>query len=132
MARNAKKAQQRILNEIKTQLVLQAERWGRKDFYTPLKFEEMELDQCKKILGDLLSEKANIEYELHLLGTSKKEVLIKRERLEVYLKKAARVIAKHEKDIKRMIGKCLGDRNSVNNALKKYAYSPKISVMVGD
>ena len=92
MAKKSKKGQVRILNEIRDQLVLQAERWGRKGYYTPLKLEEIELEQCRKIRSDFLAEKSNLEYEMNMIGTDKREVLIKIERLESYIKKADRVI----------------------------------------
>lgn len=132
MARKNKKSQKSILNEIKTQLILQAERWGRKDYYTQDKLEEMELDQCKKIKGDLLSEKNNIEYELNMLDTDKRDVLIKLERLEAYLKRADKVIKKHEKTITKLYEKKIGDTEMIKKAAKGYSVKPKISVMVGN
>ncbi|MBI5700574.1 hypothetical protein HZC34_01850 [Candidatus Saganbacteria bacterium] len=132
MAKKTKKSQKSILNEIKTQLILQAERWGRKDYYTQDKLEEMELDQCRKIKGDLLSEKNNIEYELNMLDTDKKEVLIKLERLEAYLKRADKVIKKHEKTITKLYEKKIGDTEMIKKAARGYNVKPKISVMVGN
>lgn len=130
MARKQKKAQTKLLNEIKTQLILQAERWGRTDFYTPLKLEELELDQCLKIRGDLLAEKSNLEYELHSLGTDKKEVLIKLERLNLYLRRADYVIRKHAKNINKIIDKTLEGSDVINRALRGLRPMSTVSVMM--
>jgi len=127
-----KKAQLRVLEEIKNQLVLQAERWGREGHYTPLKLEEMELDASWKIKGDFLAEKANLEYELHMLDSDKKESLIKLEKLEGYLKKADRVIVRHEKRIKKMIEKLIGDKGETKKALSLIEKHPRISVLISD
>ena len=131
MARGAKKAQAKILQEIKNQLVLQAERWGKKDHYTPLKLEDLELEQCRKIKGDLLAERSNLDYELHMLDTDKRELLIKLEKLEVYLKRADHVIGRHEKNMSKMIDKSIGDRKKIRNAERLYKKGSAISVLVG-
>ena len=130
MAKKSKKGQLRILNEIRDQLVLQAERWGRKGYYTPLKLEEIELEQCRKIRSDFLAEKSNLEYEMNMLGTDKKEVLIKIERLESYIKKADRVIEAHEKRIEKMLQKMIGDKSAIKKAESYIKTKPRISVMI--
>ncbi|MEE8638320.1 MAG: hypothetical protein V3T21_04655 [Candidatus Margulisiibacteriota bacterium] len=134
MARGSKrkKAQQRVLNEIQHQLVLQAERWGRKDHYTPMKLEEMVLGQCYKIKGDFYGERANLEYELQRIGTDKKECLIKLEKLEGYLKKADRGIKGHRKAIARILDKMVGDKEKVLKVLGKTLRKPAISLMLGE
>jgi hypothetical protein len=129
--RNRKKGQMRLLTEVKDQLLLQADRWGRKGHYTPLKLEEMELEQCRKIKGDLLAEKSNLEYEMSMLGTDKKEVLIKIERLESYIKKADRVIEGHERGISKILDKIVGDKKAVKRAEDLIRSKSQISVMVG-
>lgn len=126
MSRKAAKGQKIILEEIKKQLVTQAERWGRCDYYTPLKLEEIELEQCRKISGELLSEKANLEYELHFLESDKKEVLSKIDRLEIYIKKADRAVKRHEKMIEKIIGGKTGEKIQVG------AKKSKISVLISD
>lgn len=131
MSSKSKKAQNRILTEIRDQLVLQAERWGRTDHYTPLKLEEIELEQCRKIRSDLLAEKSNLEYEMNMLGTDKREVLIKIERLDSYIKKADRVIESHERRIERMLDKLIGDRKAVKRAHAYIDKASAISVLVG-
>ncbi len=130
--KRAKKAQKRVLEEIKGQLLTQAERWGRKDAYTPIILEEMELAQCLRIKGDFLSEKANLEYELNSLGTDKREVLIKIERLNAYLKRADQIIARHEKTISRIIDKDSVSKERADRILKKGEKEHKISVMVSN
>lgn len=132
MSRKTKKAQTRILKEIQKQLILQAERWGRKEFYTPFKLEEMELAQCRKITGELLAEKANLEYELFLLDSNKRDVLIKLERLETYLKKSSRVIKRHEKTISKMLDKIVGDKRKIKKALEYVEPKSFVSVLVCD
>ncbi|OGC04077.1 hypothetical protein A2276_05615 [candidate division WOR-1 bacterium RIFOXYA12_FULL_43_27] len=126
MSRKAAKGQKIILEEIKKQLVTQAERWGRTDYYTPLKLEEIEIEQCRKISGELLSEKSNLEYELHFLESDKKEVLSKIDRLEIYIKKADRAIKRHEKLIEKIIGGKTGEKIQVG------AKKSKISVLISD
>jgi hypothetical protein len=132
MSKRAKKAQGRILGEIQKQLILQAERWGRKGYYTPLKLEEMELSQCRKITGELLAEKANLEYELFLLDSNKRDVLIKLERLESYLKKASRVVKRHEKDISKMLDKIIGDKQKLKKAFAYVEPRSFVSVLISD
>lgn len=127
-----KKAQLRILGEVQKQLILQAERWGKKDHYTPVKLEEMELEQCRKIKGDLLAEKANLEYEMQSLDSDKKETLVKQERLSLYLKRADRVIKKHEKHIVRTIEKSIGNREEIDAALKAIKPKSIISILLSD
>ena len=131
-ASKQKRAQKRVLDEIKNQLILQAERWGRVGYYTPLKLTEMVLEQCRKIKGDFLAEKANLEYELHRVGTDKKECLIKLEKIQSYLKKADRVIARHQKSISKMLDKLVGNRDELQNALSYVLKEPKVSVLIGD
>ena len=125
-----KNSQKKILNEIKTQLVLQAERWGRQDYYTPIVLEEMGLEQSRKILADLLSERANLEYELHLLGSDKHELLIKLERLEAYVKRARKVIERHQKNIHKSLEKMIGDKDKLKLIMRKMRPENNISVFI--
>lgn len=130
MAKKSKKGQLKILNEIKNQLVLQAERWGKTDYYTPLKFEELELEQARKIKGELLMEKSNLEYEMNSLGTDKKEVLIKIERLETYVRKADHMIESYERKIAKMIENNIGNMKDIKKAEGTIKTKPRISVMI--
>ncbi len=128
--RGRRKAQIKLLNEIKTQLILQAERWGREGQYNSIFLEEMELDQCQNILGDLLSEKANLEYELHMLDSNKEELLIKLERLEAYINKARMVIRGHKKNINRSLEKMITDRDKLAMLKKRMSPENSISVLI--
>ncbi|MFH1617441.1 MAG: hypothetical protein ABIB65_02565 [Candidatus Margulisiibacteriota bacterium] len=132
MARKKNKGKFKVLEEIKNQLILQAERWGKKDHYTPLRLQEMELAACRKIKGDFLAEKANLEYEMQMLGTDKKEVLIKIEKLNMYISKSDFVIEQYQRKIERMLEKLCGDKKEVDRALKRVRESHKVSVMVGE
>ncbi|MBU0573505.1 MAG: hypothetical protein KKH83_03395, partial [Candidatus Margulisbacteria bacterium] len=129
MARKKNKGKFKVLEEIKNQLILQAERWGKKDHYTPLRLQEMELAACRKIKGDFLAEKANLEYEMQMLGTDKKEVLIKIEKLNMYISKSDFVIEQYQRKIERMLEKLCGDKKEVDRALKRVRESHKVSVM---
>lgn len=128
-----KRKQQLLLEEIKKQLIIQAERWDRTNYYTPLKLEEMEMDQCRTILGNLLAEKANLEYELYMLETDKHEVSIKLEKIDNYLRKASQVIGKHTVNISKTIDKKIGDRKRIKAAVSTISPDDaEISILVGD
>ena len=70
-------AQKKLINELKNQLLVQAERLGIRDDYAPIFMEELKLDSVGKILTEFYMERANLEYELNMLGSNKKEILIK-------------------------------------------------------
>jgi len=127
-----KKQQIRLLNEIRDQLVLQAGRWGKKDHYTQLCLDEMTLDQCYRVLGDLFSEKANLEYELYLLESDKHDLLIKMERLDAYLKKSRRVIKKYQKNIQQQLDKLIGDKDKLDLIEKRMHPENTISVLLSN
>jgi len=129
MSKKARKAQKLVMEEIKKQLLLQAERWDRGDHYNPIALEEMERDQCYRILGDLYAEKSNLEYEMHILGTDKHETLIKIERLDVYIKKALQVIERHDRFIFRILRKDIGDESQIRRALP---WKRNISVLLSE
>ena len=136
MARGNKKAkaQMLILEEVKQQLLLQAERWGRSGFYTPLKLEEMEVDAGSRIKGDLLAERANLEYELQMLEGSRREIEMKLSRLDGYLRRADNVIKKHSRSVEKTIEKLVGDRKKTFGALDRVKMRSRsvISVMISD
>lgn len=118
------KAQMRIFRELETQLMTQAERLGIRDRYSPLRLKELEYDALKKHLIAFYQERANLEYEMQMLGTDKKETLIKLERLEVYIKRAERMGEMFESDIQKMIAKLSPDSEKA----KKVIASETISV----
>src|SRR3989338_4006499 len=127
-----KNGQHKVIEEIRKQLVLQAERWGKKEYYTPQKLEEMVLEQCQAIKGDFLTEKANLEYEMQNIESDKKECLIKLEKLTGYLKKADRTTLIHKKAVSRFIEKLVGDRQKTQWALGKRLGQQKVSVLIGE
>ena len=133
-ATKKKKAQMMVVNEVKKQLLLQAERWGRVGYYTPLKLEEIELEACSRIKGDLLAEKANLEYELQVIDSNKREIELKLQRLESYLNRSKRVIKRHNKNINKMLEKLIGDRKKTLGALQrvKFKREPLISILISD
>jgi len=127
---NAKKSSQiNILAEIRRQLIHQAARWGRTDFYNPVKLEEYELESCEKIRSQFLAEKNNLEYELHMLTSDKKELLIKLERLGSYIQKAERVINKHHKNLDRLFERKYGEAYKTLRALRTMGIGNKFSLV---
>jgi len=114
-----KNAQKKVMNELKNQLLVQAERLGIKDDYNPIAMEEMKLDSIRKILGDLYMERANLEYELNMSGTDKKEALIKLERLSRYIHKAEALIKRHTRKFEDLIEKGMGDVKKTRRAVRK-------------
>lgn len=126
------KGQSRILEEIKNQLILTAERWGQSGHYTPIKLEEMVLEQCKKIKGDFLSEKANLDYELNSGAENEKESRVKIDKIRIYLKKADRSIKTHQNAIKKVLDKMVGDREKVLRVMGKVLRKPAVSLLLGE
>jgi homoserine acetyltransferase len=128
-----KKAQSIILDEIKKQLILQAERWGKTGFYTPMKMEEMELDAVRRIRGDLLAEKSNIEYEMQMLASNKRELDIKVQKLGMYLKRAEKIGKKHDKNIEKILERSIGNRKNLTGAINRtIGERSTISVLISD
>ncbi|MBU1027169.1 MAG: hypothetical protein KKA31_05500 [Candidatus Margulisbacteria bacterium] len=82
------KGHNKIIGELRNQLLIQAERLGIKDRYTPLWFTEEKALALSKILAEFYAERSNLEYELNLLGSDKKDILIKLEKLHGYIRKA--------------------------------------------
>ncbi len=96
--RNKKKAEFKLVEEMKNQLLIQAERLGIRDQYTPEWFAQQRIISVGQVLSELYAERSNLEYELNLLGSDKKELLIKLERLNVYIKKAEGLRDKYTKE----------------------------------
>ncbi len=100
---NKKKAELKLIDEMRSQLLIQAERLGIRDQYSPQWFAEQRVLSAGRVLSELYAERSNLEYELNLLGTDKKELLIKLERLNVYIKKAEglrdKYLGEHDKVI---------------------------------
>ena len=114
-----KNAQQKAINEMLNQLMIQAERLGIRDQYTPLFMEELELDSVRKILTEFYMERSNLEYELNMLGSNKKEILIKLERLNAYIRKAEGLRERHSKKVEELIEKEMGDQKKTRKAVKR-------------
>ncbi len=55
-------ARQRILNEVRSQLMIQMKRLGKPEYYSKEKILQIKQDQIQKIQQDLLEEKQNLEY----------------------------------------------------------------------
>jgi len=128
-----KKAQSIILDEVKKQLVLQAERWGRTGHYNPMKLEEIELDAVRRIRGDLLAEKLNLEYEMQALASNKRDTDIKLSRLDMYIKRAEKIAKKHDKNIEKILEKSVGDRKKLAGALDRaIGDRSTVSVLLSD
>lgn len=129
-----KRAQMTILEEVKKQLLLQAERWGRSGFYTPQKLEDMEFEACQRIRSDLLAERSNLEYELQAIKSSKKDVDIKLSKLESYIRRADRLMKRHDRNIEKIIEKMTVEKKKVFGALGtvKMRKEPLISVLISD
>ncbi|MFH1709844.1 MAG: hypothetical protein ABH860_02085 [bacterium] len=127
-SKKRRKAQQRILSEIKSQLAIKAKKLSIEDRFSEVNFEALKLDAAKRILDDLNAEKTNLEYELYMKGVLDKESTIKLEKIQTYINKAQRVIEKYEKIIEKMAEKATPHKEKAKEALKKMVPTPKISV----
>ncbi|MBN3032707.1 MAG: hypothetical protein JW873_01285 [Candidatus Saganbacteria bacterium] len=103
--RNGKKAEFKLIEEMRKQLLIQAERLGIRDRYTPQWFAQQRVLSAGKVLSELYAERSNLEYELNLLASDKKELLIKLERLNVYIKKGEGLRSQFGKEHDRVIDK---------------------------
>ena len=88
----------------------------------------MEYDALKNHLLSFYSERSNIEYEMQVLGTDKKEVLIKLEKLEIYIKRAERLLDMYKK----YFGKVFKTQNEEKEKIEKFLTKSRISVSVGE
>jgi hypothetical protein len=114
-----KNSQKKLTNELKNQLLVQAERLGIRDNYTPLYFEEIKLDSVQKILTDFYMERSNLEYELQTIDSNKKEILIKLERLHSYIQKAVGLQRRHNTDYGKILDKATGDQVKTQRAVRQ-------------
>lgn len=126
MSRKKLKAQQRIFKELEKQLLTQAERLGVKEDYPPLRLKEIEYEAVRKHLLSFYMERANLDYEMQMLGTNKKETLIKMERLGVYIKRAERMKRQYEEKIQKMLDKLLPNKEEVEKATRKKGIYVKV------
>ena len=123
MARK-KKGPNKVINELRNQLLIQAERLGIKDTYTPLWFAEQKVHSLGQILAEFYAERSNLEYELNILGSDKKDILIKLEKLHGYIRKAEALKERTVEKVEKMI-----DKNfNLSDYKKKLAYLQKAEV----
>lgn len=116
-----KSAQKKLVNEIKNQLLIQAERLGVRENFGPLAAEEIKLDAVRKILTDFYMERSNLEYELNVVGSNKKELLIKLERLNVYIRRAVALHERHLRAYETLLEKGMGDIKGARKAASRIA-----------
>ncbi|NQT29444.1 MAG: hypothetical protein HQ596_02620 [Candidatus Saganbacteria bacterium] len=62
------KTQNRVLNEVRNQLMIQATNLGLDGYYSREKILEVRLAQCGRILGRFLEEKTNLEYQRQMVA----------------------------------------------------------------
>jgi len=127
MSKKRKQAQERILHELKSQLMLKAKKLGIDHEFSNINMTIMEKEAAEKILSELLAEKSNLEYELYMKGVLDKESTIKLEKIKSYINKAERIIEKYQKALDKEFDKKTPKKAEVKEALKKRTISPKIS-----
>ncbi|OGC06487.1 hypothetical protein A2526_03010 [candidate division WOR-1 bacterium RIFOXYD2_FULL_36_8] len=122
------KAQMRVFQEMESQLLMQADRVGVRDDFMPSRLKEMEYDSLKKHILSFYAERSNLEYEMQMFGVDKKEVLIKMEKLEVYIRRAERLRELYDKYFQKSSEKQNKDKSIIEKSISKN----KISVSIGD
>lgn len=60
--------QQRVIGEIRKQLIAQANNLGLPDYYTRERVVQTQITQCQKILQKFQEEKLNLQYQLSYMG----------------------------------------------------------------
>ena len=66
-SKKQRRVQQRVVGEIRKQLITQANRLGLKDYYTQEKITDIQKEQCQKILWKFIEEKMNLNYKLDFM-----------------------------------------------------------------
>lgn len=99
------KAQNKVVDELKKQLLIQSERLGIRNEYSPAWFMEQKVLAFGKVLSELYAERSNLEYEMNMLGSDKKDLLIKLERLHSYIRKAESLRERYTNDFSHLIDK---------------------------
>lgn len=64
------KAQQKVISEIRKQLVAQANNLGLKDQYTNERVLEIQIEQCDRIKQKFADERDNLNYQLNFCGVN--------------------------------------------------------------
>lgn len=108
-----KKAQARLFNELRNQLMIQAEKLGKRDFFTPYRAAETRAGSLRDILTELYIERSNLEYEMQSPGSSKHEVLRKLEKLHRYISKAERLQENNNAHIDKLVGRKVNIREDL-------------------
>ena len=121
------KAQMRVFQEMESQLLMQADRVGVRDDFMPSRLKEMEYDSLKKHILSFYAERSNLEYEMQMFGVDKKEVLIKMEKLEVYIRRAERLRELYDKYFQKSSEKQNKDKSIIEKSISKN----KISLFCG-
>ena len=122
------KAEARVLSEMQDQLLLQADQLGIRDDYNPLNMCELEAEAFSRHLSAFYAERSNLRYEMQIFGTNKKDLLIKLERLDVYIKRSDKLRRRRVREIKDIIEAHMPDGKKAKKLLEK---KPEISVRVG-
>jgi len=65
------RAQEKVTNEIRSQLIVQAKNLGLGNHYTQERILEIRINQCRKILTKFVEEKVTLEYQMAYLGIQK-------------------------------------------------------------
>ena len=68
--RKLMRQQEKIIGEIRDQLMVQAKNLGLRDHYTPERVIEIKIEQCRKIMGKFQEEKNNLEFQLAYSGVN--------------------------------------------------------------
>jgi hypothetical protein len=69
--KKAMRAQQKVITEIRNQLIAQANNLGLPSYYTQERILDIQIAQCQKIVQKFGEEKINLEYQLAYLGVQK-------------------------------------------------------------
>jgi len=118
------KAQNKVVDELKKQLLIQAERLGIRNEYTPAWFVEQKVLAFGKVLSELYAERSNLEYEMNMLGSDKKDLLIKLERLHLFIRKAESLREKYTGQFDQLIDK--GYKITENTQKLEYLHKTEV------
>ncbi|MFA4905355.1 MAG: hypothetical protein WC645_02505 [Candidatus Margulisiibacteriota bacterium] len=69
--KKAMRAQQKVISEIRNQLIAQAKNLGLPSYYSQERILEIQITQCQRIMQKFGEEKVNLEYQLAYLGVQK-------------------------------------------------------------
>lgn len=90
------KAERTIVAEIRKQLISQMSNLGEKDYYTPEKILEIQIEQCLLIKSKMTEEKGLLEYQCNMLSSGIAGEDIGAEQLDQKLAKALRILKRAE------------------------------------